>query len=120
MPQHATKTSWKKGKSPNPAGRPPMSPEKYDFKLALERMMPLASQRLREMLESDDFEKHKFAIPIVYDRYLGKAIERKELTGAGGGAIQIEDNTPSIRLLLQQALPAEEPTKTIDGEVTDT
>lgn len=96
-----------------------MTPEKYDFKLALERMMPLASQRLREMLESDDFEKHKFAIPIVYDRHLGKAIERKELTGAGGGAIQIEDNTPSIRLLLQQALPQEPVTIEVESDDKD-
>lgn len=114
MPRHATSTSFKKGQSGNPTGSAKASHERYEFKAALEAMLPLANQRLQEMLDSDDFEKHRFAIPLIHDRTQGKAVERKELTGADGGKIQIEDSTPSIRLLLQQALPQE--VKTIEGE----
>jgi hypothetical protein len=49
------------------------------------------------------------------NRAHGKVVERKELTGADGGKIQIEDSTPSIRLLLQQVLEASAP-KVIDVE----
>lgn len=107
-------TSFVKGKTGNPSGRPPMTPEKFEFKEAMAAMLPKALTKLRDMLECDDFEERRFAVQTVLDRNLGKAIERKELTGADGGKIQIEDSTPSIRLLLQQALPQE--VKTIEGE----
>jgi hypothetical protein len=54
-----------------------------------------------------DFEERRFAVQTVMDRAYGKAVERKELSGPDGGKIPIEDSTPSIRLLLQQALGAE-------------
>lgn len=108
----ASSTSFKKGQVANPNGRPRLTPERFEFKQAMESLLPLAWQRLHEMLASDDQKKHEFAIPIVFDRTQGKAIERKELTGANGGAIQIEDSTPAIRLLLQAAIEAE--TKVIE------
>lgn len=114
MSRHDHPGLFKKGQSGNPKGKAPLTSEHYEFKRALEAMLPLANQRLQEMLDSDDFEKHRFAIPLIHDRTQGKAVERKELTGADGGKIQIEDSTPSIRLLLQQALPQE--VKTIEGE----
>lgn len=39
------------------------------------------------------------------ERLHGKVVEKKEISGADGGAIKIEDNTPSIRVLLTAALP---------------
>jgi hypothetical protein len=110
-------TSFKKGQVANPTGRPPLTPERFEFKQAMERLLPIAWQRLDEMLASDDFEKHKFAIPIVFDRTQGRAIERKEVTGAAGGAIQIEDSTPAIRLLLQAVIADE--TKVIEAKADE-
>jgi hypothetical protein len=116
MPQRATTTSFKKGQSGNPKGKPPMTPEKREFKEAFILLLPKAWERVSEMLEpTADFEERRFAVQTVMDRAYGKAVERKELSGPDGGKIPIEDSTPSIRLLLQQALASAEP-KVIEGE----
>lgn len=120
MPKHATSTSWEKGKSGNPAGRPKLEVIEY-AKVRLAQLSPAALDHLERMLsaididtgEPDDLMRER-GMNVWFDRVLGKAVERKELTGADGGKIQIEDSTPSIRLLLQQALPQE--VKTIEGE----
>jgi hypothetical protein len=42
---------------------------------------------------------------IVIERNIGKVVQVTEVQGKDGGAIQVEDNTPAIRILLQAALP---------------
>ena len=78
----------------------------------MEARLPRVFEILDEMLASGEFEQQRFAVQTVMDRTQGKAIERKELTGADGGKIQIEDSTPAIRVLLQAAIAEE--TKVIE------
>lgn len=110
MPKHATRTSFQKGKSGNPAGLKPGV-----RKTILELFGPLENLMMENVAE---FLRHKD--PNVrgdwtrygLERLHGKVVERKEISGVDGGAIRIEDNTPDVRLLLIQAIP----TKTIEGE----
>lgn len=96
-----------------------MSPERFDFKQAMESLLPKAWEELGRMLMAEDFEERRFAIQTVMDRTQGKAVERKELTGANGAAIQIEDSTPAIRLLLQQVIEHETKVLDVKGESDD-
>ncbi len=58
-------------------------------------------------INNKDYAIASDAARELINRGWGKVVERKELTGEGGGAIKIEDNTPSIRVLLQQVLTLE-------------
>ena len=52
MPQRATTTSFRKGQSGNPKGKPPMTPEKREFKEAFIQLLPKAWQHMCPMLKS--------------------------------------------------------------------
>ena len=111
MPQHATSTSFKKGQSGNPAG--PKTGIKRTIQELFGPLEPLAMANVLEFLQDEDKAVRVEMTRYVIERLHGKVVERKELTGADGGKIQIEDSTPSIRLLLQQAIGD---VKTIEGE----
>lgn len=120
MPKRATKTSFVKGKSPNPGGvpkggRPPEFKDKIAAaKAKFQDLLPAAFDVLDQMFNAEFVTKagkrepnmalRTEAMHIVLNRNLGMVVERKEISGADGGAIKIEDNTPSVRLLLQSAL----------------
>lgn len=113
MPKHATSTSFQKGKSGNPAG-PPTKNVIERARSTLQEFLPQAFGHLQAMFDAKidreghsepDMATRERAMHIVFDRNLGKMVEKKEISGADGGAIKIEDNTPSIRLLLTAALP---------------
>ena len=101
-----------------------MSLERFEFKQAMESLLPKAVGVLAEMLEAMlpsgeiDRSVRERGMHIVFDRTQGRVVERKELTGANGAAIQIEDSTPAIRLLLQQVMADEAP-KVIEAEKSD-
>lgn len=115
MPQRATKTSFTKGKSGNPAGTKPLPPEIIAERREARELAQLHTQEAIETylrwMRSNDAVASIQAADRIIDRGWGKVIERKEISGADGGAIKIEDNTPAIRVLLQAALPL-----TIEGE----
>lgn len=121
MPKHATKTSFGKGVSGNPAGRKKQTPEYFEFKAAIAALLPTAVERVSEMLDAThkdgtaDMQTRERAIHIVFDRNIGKLAQVTEITGKDGAAIQIEDNTPSIKILLAAALP-QPTTPTIEGK----
>lgn len=127
MPQRATSTSFKKGQVANPNGRPRLEVVEY-AKTRLAELTPAALDHLQRMLgativdddgnDTPDDAMRERGMLICLERVLGKAVERKELSGADGGKIQIEDSTPTIRLLLQQALASE--AKVIEAkDITD-
>jgi hypothetical protein len=76
--------NWKKGgKSPNPGGRPSVSPEDRE---ALTKLNPRAIARLAEMLESDDERVVMQAIQSIMDRNMGKPVQptdNKHTDGSG-------------------------------------
>jgi hypothetical protein len=104
-------TSFPKGKSGNPAGM------KQGIKRTIHDLFgplePLAMENVRQFLTDKDKAVRVEMTKYVIERLHGKVVERKEVTGADGGKIQIEDSTPAIRLLLQQVIAAE--TKVIEG-----
>lgn len=79
-------------------------------------MQDRALKNLKRFLENDQDPIMQWdATRYVIERLHGRLVERKEVTGADGGALQIEDHTPSIKMLLQQVLNPPEP-KVIDVE----
>jgi hypothetical protein len=65
-------------------------------------------------------DTRKWLASKLFPRQFGDVV-RNEVSSPAGGPIavkQIEDSTPSIRLLLRQALAASEP-KVIEGEADD-
>jgi hypothetical protein len=61
-------------------------------------------------------DTRKWLASKLFPRQFGHVV-RNEVSGPAGAPIQIEDSTPSIRLLLQAALPQE--AKVIDAEQPD-
>lgn len=108
MPQHATKTSFVKGKSGNLKGKPPLTEilkaEHIDARELCRALTERAIKVYAEGLTHKDHNIRVLCADRIIDRGWGKVVEKKEITGAEGGAIKIEDNTPSVRILLQQAL----------------
>lgn len=106
MPKHATRTSFVKGKSGNPGGLTKTDAAK---RLTIQDLFgPLQDQamdNIKGFLRNDKDKRMQWEVTqYVVERLHGKVVERKEISGADGGAIKIEDNTPSVRILLQQAL----------------
>lgn len=108
MPKRATKTSFQKGKSGNPAGKPPVSPaaliERRDAREMAQLYTQEAVETYAKWMRSSDPVISMQATDRLIDRGWGRVVEKKEISGADGGAIRIEDNTPSIKILLQTAL----------------
>ena len=73
------------GNTANPGGRPRVAAELLE---ELQKLTPLAIQRLREMLEADDPKQHVFAVQQVLDRNLGKPVQPTDNTHSieGGAA----------------------------------
>lgn len=120
-PRRANSTVFKKGKCPNPGGVPKgMTREEHRDRIALAKgkfqdLLPKAFYVLEQMFKAENVGKNgkkkpdlatrEIAMNIVFNRALGMVVEKKEISGADGAPIRIEDNTPSVRLLLQSALP---------------
>jgi hypothetical protein len=120
-PRQANNTSFKPGKCPNPGGVPKgMTRADHRDQIALAKgkfhaLLPKAFYVLEQMFKAENVGKNgkkkpdlatrEIAMNIVFNRALGMVVEKKEISGADGAPIQLQDNTPAIRLLLQQALP---------------
>jgi hypothetical protein len=99
--------AWAKGISGNPGG-------KFKVERAVDEGRELcrlntarAIQVYIDGLSHPNKEIQITCADRILDRAWGKVVERKELAGPGGSALQVEvqDNTPTIRLLLEAALP---------------
>lgn len=108
MPKRATSTSFQKGKSGNPLGGAVVPKavliERRDAREMAQLYTQEAIETYAKWMRSSDPLISMQAIDRIIDRGWGKVVEKKEISGADGGAIKIEDNTPSVRILLQQAL----------------
>lgn len=83
-----------------------MSKAAFDIKLAIKSLLPRAFEVLEEMVnDPKDPLRRERGMHIVIERNIGKVVQVTEVQGKDGGAIQVEDNTPAIRILLQAALP---------------
>ena len=69
---------FKPGQSGNPSGRKKIP---NDIKQAFRELTPIATQKLREIIESPDTKDADRirAIEIVYDRHLGKPVQAVDL-----------------------------------------
>lgn len=84
-------TSFQKGKSGNPSGRPPKTPEQKEFEEACRNYSPLALARVVAILNPDteNGEEHDpnmqlQAAKLVFDRAWGTAKQSAEITGKDG------------------------------------
>jgi hypothetical protein len=105
-PKRPGNPAWVKGVSGNPVGR--RAEIVRDKGMELCRMASAeAIQVYIDGLKHPNVEIRLTCADRILDRAWGKVVERKELAGPGGSALQVEvqDNTPTIRLLLDAALP---------------
>lgn len=67
-------TSFRKGQSGNPKGRPPQTQEQKDALAAIRELAPYAAQALEEMLRNPDTPAAVRAklVDMVFDRTYGK------------------------------------------------
>lgn len=77
---------FKKGQSGNPGGRPK---ETDDVKALARQHGPAAIARLFLWLQSDNAKASVSAAAVLLDRAYGKASQSVELSGPGGGPIDI-------------------------------
>lgn len=81
------RTSWGKGKSGNPKGRPPL-PE--DYKLAMGEIGPRALAALGLIIDNAEHPRHEQAIEYALNRWKGTPTARTEIAGPGGGPIALK------------------------------
>jgi hypothetical protein len=76
---------FQKGKSGNPKGRPPISPE---YKAAMSQLEPDALEGLAEIVRDRRHPQREKAIEYVINRNRGKPTERREISGPGGEPVE--------------------------------
>lgn len=84
--------AFQKGQSGNPGGRP--SPARQQLDALLDEAFPLAKRKkvLKLLVEdamSDEYDRRKEARPLLLAYAYGKPVERQEISGPGGNAIQL-------------------------------
>lgn len=131
-----------KGVCPNPNGRPKLSPEEREvreekqaaaaerkeiqrlaavnFLHELEQLSGEAINVICGMMQAEhapgkpDWKTREIGTTIYLDRIHGKVADVTKSTLNGSLALRVEDNTPSIAVLLAQALPPQP--ATIEGK----
>lgn len=66
---------YRPGESGNPGGRPKMTPEQKEFEANCRNLLGRCFEILRGCLNDGNWKKQQWAVELVLDRGIGKAIQ---------------------------------------------
>jgi hypothetical protein len=75
------RTSWKRGQSGNPSGRPRKTPDLIEVETLARQASPMAIKRLIEWMEADNPKASIAACNAILDRAWGKPAQAIEHSG---------------------------------------
>lgn len=80
---------FKAGESGNPKGRPVLP---SDYKEAMEDLGPRGLAALANIVDDPDHPRHEQAAEYLVNRWKGAPTQRGEISGPGGGPIDLREN----------------------------
>jgi hypothetical protein len=126
MPQHATRTSWKKGQAGNPEKKvgPATLIKRTIAELFAVHEQTAINEIVKLATKSKSENMRYTASTYIIARVRGEIPKPVEVSGKDGGKIQVEDSTPAVMLLIASALngvqePSKPATPIIEAQVSD-